>query len=138
MWYFKSASSNSLTYKVSSKNKKNFKFRTKIPYLGFSFFQLLYLESDCFIRSLTYSSQFSPTWNLGSLLGLSQVPVFSQASLLVLDYRWSQNLPTYRRTATPAGIEPTSFRNLASKIAGLQVHATTLGLKLKKKLLSSF
>ena len=38
--------------------------------------------------------------NFGSLLGLSLVPVFSQATLLVLDYKWSDNPPTYRRTVT--------------------------------------
>ena len=38
--------------------------------------------------------------NFGSLLGLSLVPVFSQATLLVLDYKWSENPPTYRRTVT--------------------------------------
>ena len=32
---------------------------------------LVTLESGFFIRSLPYGSQFSPTWNLGSLLGLS-------------------------------------------------------------------
>ena len=35
----------------------------------------------------------------------------------MLDYRWSHNPP-------PTGIEPTRFRNSASKVAGLQVHAT--------------
>ena len=54
-----------------------------------------------FIGSLPYGSYFSPTWNLGSLLGLSQVPVFSHAPLLVLDYKWSHNPPTYQRTVTP-------------------------------------
>ena len=39
--------------------------------------------------------------NLGLLLGVSQVPVFSQAPLLVQDYRWSHTPPTYRRTGTP-------------------------------------
>ena len=40
-------------------------------------------------------------WNLDSLLGLSYVPAFSQVPLLVLDYRWSHNLPTYSKTVTP-------------------------------------
>ena len=42
-------------------------------------FFLLYLESG--FLSVPYGSYFSPTWNLGSLLGLSYVPVFSQAPL---------------------------------------------------------
>ena len=51
---------------------------------------------------------FITTWNLLSLLGLVslfhfsfQVPIFSQAPLLVLDYRWSHNLATYRRAVIP-------------------------------------
>ena len=67
----------------------------------FLFFVVTLFGVGFFIRSLPYGSQFSPTWNLGSLLGLSQVPVFSQAPLLVLDYRWSHDPPTYRRTITP-------------------------------------
>ena len=39
----------------------------------------------------------------------------------MLDYRWSHNPPTYRRTVTPNW-----YCNSASKVAGLQVHATTL------------
>ena len=39
--------------------------------ITFFFFKLLYLESGFFICSLPYGSLFSPTWNLGSLLGLS-------------------------------------------------------------------
>ena len=54
-----------------------------------------------FICSLPYSSWFSSTWNLGLLFGHRKVSVFSQALLLVLDYSWSHNPPTYRRTVTP-------------------------------------
>ena len=39
----------------------------------------------------------------------------------MLDYRWSHNPPTYRRIVTPNW-----YCNSASKVAGLQVHATTL------------
>ena len=38
-------------------------------------------------------SQFINRFQLG--------PSISQAPVLVLDYRWSYNLPTYRRTVTP-------------------------------------
>ena len=48
-----------------------------------------------FVRSSHYGSSFNPTWNLGSLLDLSQVLVFSQAPLLVLDYKWSHNSPIH-------------------------------------------
>ena len=67
----------------------------------FFFFLVILFRVGSFIRSLTCGSSFSLTWNLGSLLDLSSVQVFSQARLPVLDYRWSQNLPTYRRTVTP-------------------------------------
>ena len=60
-----------------------------------SLFQVLYLELD-FNVSLLYGSQFLPAWNLDSLLGLCQVPVFSEVPLHVLDYRWSQNPNWYR------------------------------------------
>ena len=61
----------------------------------------LFRVGGFFSNSLPYDSLFSPTWNLDLLLGLSLVPVFSQAPLLVLDYRCSHNLPTYQRTVTP-------------------------------------
>ena len=60
MWYFKSASSNSLTYKVSSKNKKNFKFRTKIPYLGFSFFLVTLFRVGLFYPQLNLRQLIQP------------------------------------------------------------------------------
>ena len=85
------------------------------------FVLLLYLEPGLlYVAYLTIA-------NLAQLgiLVLCSVSVFSQAPLLVLDYRWSYNPPTYQRTMI--GIEPTPFRNLASKVAGLQVHATTPG-----------
>ena len=66
-----------------------------------AFFLVTLFRVGFFIRSLPYGSYFSPTWNFGSLLGLSWVPVFSQGPLLVLDYRWSHIPPTYRRTDTP-------------------------------------
>ena len=37
----------------------------------FLFFVVTLFGVGFFIRSLPYGSQFSPTWNLGSLLGLS-------------------------------------------------------------------
>ena len=52
-----------------------------------------------FIRNLPYSSWFSLIWNLGLLLGLSWASVFSQ--VLLLDYRWSHNPPTYWRAVIP-------------------------------------
>ena len=48
-------------------------------------FDALY-KSDFFIRSLPYGSQFSPTYNLGLLLDLIQVPVFDEVALLVWWY----------------------------------------------------
>ena len=65
------------------------------------FFQLLYLESWFFL-----SVAYLTVANLARL-GISvhcQVSVRSQylvRLLLVLDYRWSLNPPTYRRTVTP-------------------------------------
>ena len=38
--------------------------------------------------------------------------------------------PPLERLSPLAGIEPTPFRNSASKVAGLQVHATTSGFQL--------
>ena len=73
-------------------------------------------------------------------LGISvhcQVSVRSQYLVrllsLVLDYGGHTIHPPIEGLLPPTGIEPTSFRNLASKVAGLQVHATTFGLyKLNK------
>ena len=48
---------------------------------------------------------------------------FVSIALLVLDYRWSYNPPTYSRTIPTTGIGPTPVQNSASKIAGLQIHA---------------
>ena len=60
-------------------------------------------------------------------LGLSLVPVFSQASLLVLDYTGGHiTYPPIEGLSSPTGTEPTLFQNLASKVSGLQVHATTV------------
>ena len=42
---------------------------------GIFYFQLLYLDSGFFIRSLPIASLFSPTRNFGSMLGLSYVSV---------------------------------------------------------------
>ena len=53
-----------------------FCIRTEYPGF-FSYF----IQSRVFYTSLPYGSYFSPTQNLGSLLGLSQVSVFSQAPL---------------------------------------------------------
>ena len=61
----------------------------------FSFFLVILFRVRIFTLSLSYGSKFSSTCNLGSLLGLSQVPVFSQVPLLVLDYRWSVAQSTY-------------------------------------------
>ena len=61
--------------------------------------QFLYLELG-FLSTAYFVVAISSIWNLGSFLGLSQIPVFSQAPIHVLDYRWSHNLPTYRGTVT--------------------------------------
>ena len=76
-------------------------FNSQNTWSMFFFLITLFRSRVSFSRSLPYGSLFSPTWNLGSLLDLSLVPVFSQAPLLVLDYRCSHNLPTYQRTVFP-------------------------------------
>ena len=99
---------------------------------------LLYLESvtlvtlfrvRCFYLQLTLRQLMQPDLEsrfiVPVLLGLSQIPVFIQAPLLVLDYRWSHNVPPIEGLLPVTVVEPTLFRNLASKVAGLQVNANT-------------
>ena len=93
------AESHNLWGDISRFTKLN---KTKHLIYMFCFFFSYFIQSRVsFSRSLPYGSLFSPTWNLGLLLGLSLVPVFSQAPLLVLDYRWSHSSSTYQRTVTP-------------------------------------
>ena len=68
------------------KKKPKFQLFFEIPNIGFFF--------SYFIQSRF----FYPQLNLRQLI---QVPVFSQAPLLVLDYRWSNNPPIYQRTFAP-------------------------------------
>ena len=111
--------------------------------LLFSIFDSLYACSICifyffsyFIYSRTFhlmlssrsliqsdlESQFIVNFQLSSL--------FSQDPLLVLNYRWSTH-PPVKGMLPPIGTEPRSFRYSASKVAGLQVHAITLGWLVK-------
>ena len=84
-----------------------------------------YFRVGFFIRSLPYDSQFSPTCNLGSLLGPSKVSVFSQAQYLVILLSLCQitgghtTHPPIERLLPPTGIELTPFQNSAIKVAGL-------------------
>lgn len=65
------------------------------------------------------------------LLGsVSQTPIVSQISLFVLAYRWSHNLPNYRRTITSNWYVPKEARS--------QVHATTTGIKFVNLKLGTF
>ena len=80
-------------------------------YFSSVFSWLLFLELD-FTGSSPYGSQFSPTWNPSSLIDLSQVPIFSQVPLLVLNYRWSHNHtihPPVEGLLSSTGTEPTPF-----------------------------
>ena len=88
-------------------------------------FDALY-KSDFFIRSLPYGSQFSPTYNLGLLLDLIQVPVFNEVALLVW---WSHIHPPLEVLKLSTANEPAPFRNSASKASGLQVQANTPCIK---------
>ena len=56
------------------------------------------------------------------MLDLSWGPVFSQVPLLVLGHMIRR---TMEGLLPPTGIEPTPYRNYASKVTGLQVHANT-------------
>ena len=74
---------------ITSKNFLLFPEGRERVYWELRFFFSYFIQIRCFfIHSLPYGGKFSPTCNLGSLFGLSQVPVFSQNPLLALDYRW--------------------------------------------------
>ena len=53
----------------------------------------------------------------------SQVPVFSQTPLHLLDYRWLHN-PPIEGLLPPTGIEHTLFRKLVSKVTGYRITYT--------------
>ena len=63
-------------------------------------FLLLYLKSSFFYPQLTFRYLIQPDLEFRFIVRSQLGPVFSQAPLLVLDYRWSHNPPTYRRTVT--------------------------------------
>ena len=64
-------------------------------------FSLIFLESR--FLSVAHPTVANLSWlGLGSLVGLSSAPVFSHVPLLLLDYRWSHNPPTYWRTVIPS------------------------------------
>ena len=87
------------------------------------FLWLLYLEH--FTGSLSFSSKFSPTWNLGLLLGL----IKSQFSVRFLSLFWITGGPTIHRPIEgllpPTDTKLTHIWHSVFKVAGLQVHAAT-------------
>ena len=91
------------------------------------FFQLLYLE--LVLLSVAYLTAA----NLARLRipVQCQVSVRSQYLVRLLSQCWITGghtiHPPMEGLLSPTGIEPTPFRNLACKVAGLQVHATTPG-----------
>ena len=90
-----------------------------------------YFVFNYFIQSRGFLSVAYLTVGNLALLGIQvhcQVSVRSQYLVRLLSQCWitgghTIHLPIER---PQAGIEPTPFRNSASKVAGLQVHATTL------------
>ena len=64
-------------------------------------FLLLYLKSSFFYPQLTFRYLIQPDLEFRFIVRSHLGPVFSQAPLLVLDYRWSHNPPTHQRTVTP-------------------------------------
>ena len=90
------------------------------------YYYLLYLEP------VFLSVAYLTVANLARL-GISvhcQVSVRSQCLVRLLSQCWITGghtiHPPIEGLLPPTGIEPTPFRNSASKVAGLQVHATTL------------
>ena len=80
-----------LTLSWNTNSKKCFEHLSgSLALFGFSVLRLQYPGDDI---NWTY---FSPS----SLLRLIQVPSFSQAPLVVLNYIWSHNPPTYWTTVT--------------------------------------
>ena len=94
------------------------------------FFFIYFIQSRVFL-----SVAYLTVANLARL-GISvhcQVSVRSQYLVRFLSQCWITGghtiHPPIEGLLPPTGIEPTPFRNSASKVAGLQVHATTPGLK---------
>ena len=85
--------------------------------LWHNFFLVTLFRVSIFIRSL-----FSQAWNLGLLLVLSSVKHLVRLFSLSCIAGGHKNYPAIERLLPPTGIEPTLFRNSASKVAGLQVH----------------
>ena len=94
---------------------------------GDNFFYLVYLESG--FLSVAYLA----VANLARI-GISvhcQVSIRSQYLVRLLSLCWITDghtmHPPLKGLLPPTGIETTPFRNLVSKLAGLQVHSTTPG-----------
>ena len=91
----------------------------------FPFFQLLYLESA--FLSIAYLTVANLA-RLGILVHY-QVSVRSQYLVRLLSQCWITGVhtihPLIKGLLSSTGIEPTLFQNSPSKVAGLQVHATT-------------
>ena len=100
-----------------------------------SFFSSLYLESGFFSSLYLESGFLSVAYLTVANLAWSGISVHCQVLLgsQYLVRRFSQCWITGGHTihspieglVPPTGIEPTSFQNLASKVAGLQTHATS-------------
>ena len=102
----------------------------KMFFVGF--FQLLYLKSG--FLSVAYLTVADL-----SRLGISvhcQASVRFQYLVRLLSYCWITGghtiYPPVEELLPRTGIEPTPFRNQASKVAGLQVYPTTPGIKYHK------
>ena len=105
------------------------------PHFGpdrlFQFFlQLLYLESGSL--SVAYLT-VAHLARLEISVHCQVVSVRSQYLVRLLSQCWITVghiiYPPIEGLLTPTGIEPTPFPNSTSKVAGLQVYATTIGLK---------
>ena len=77
----------------------------------FVFFLVILFRVGSFIRSLTFGSSFSLTWNLGSLLDLRLV-----SQCWITDGH--KICPPIEGLLPPTGTEPAPFRNSTSKVAG--------------------
>ena len=100
---------------VRSSYPNNFFFSFQLFRVGFLSLSVAYL------RYLIQSDLEYPL--------IVQVSVRSQYFVRLLSQCWITGGPTIHPPIEgllpPTGIEPTQFRNLALKVAGLQVHATT-------------
>ena len=98
--------------------------------LTFFFFFCYFVQNRASYLQLILRQLINSIWNLGSLIVLSQVPVFSQTPLLVLITVGHTIHPPIEGLLPKTGVEFAAFWNSASKVAGLQMHATKTGLNI--------